>query len=95
LVGPRIDQPWLQSLQRDVGGLVGVHVDVETLDEHTSLLSNAYSLRMPVFSYSLAGDKIHLDVLKRHGNRYGYWPSGAIIDGDANTFCRTLQAAHR
>lgn len=88
---PQIDARWLDALQREVGDPVGVHVDVHTLASQPDILTLARDRGMPVFTYSLAGDRRHAEVLRRVAERTQLWPSGAIIDGDPDAFCRSVR----
>jgi glycerophosphoryl diester phosphodiesterase len=88
---PQVDARWLEALQREVGAPVGVHLDVHTLASQPAILAMARERGMAVFTYSLADDRRHADALRRVAERTQLWPTGAIIDGDPDVFCRALR----
>lgn len=88
---PQIDARWLDTLQREIGAPVGVHLDVHTLAAQPAILAMARDRGMPVFTYSLADDRRHAEALRKVAERTQLWPSGAIIDGDPDAFCRALR----
>jgi glycerophosphoryl diester phosphodiesterase len=90
LAPPKIDRAWLQNLLREVSLPVGIHIDTNTLDANSNLLSEAKALGIAVFTYNLMGDREHLRDLRTVRQRSGMWPSGAIIDGTSNAFCGEL-----
>jgi len=87
---PRLDQAWLAGVRQQVGMPVGVHVDARSLSDNPTLLQDAAALQMPVFVYSVEGDKELADTLRRIQQRSGYWPSGVIVDEGAQQFCARL-----
>ena len=88
---PQIDARWLDGLVREVGAPVGLHLDVHTLASQPDILSMALERGMPVFTYSLRDDRQHTDHLRKVAERTRLWPSGAIIDGDPDAFCKALK----
>ena len=88
---PRLDRNWLNGLQARVGAPVGVHVDARTLDANGKLLADAAALSMPVFVYAVDGDAALASALQKARRATGMWPSGAIIDGNAEAFCAKLR----
>jgi glycerophosphoryl diester phosphodiesterase len=87
---PKLDQAWLARVQSDIGMPVGVHVDGRTLDANPMLLSDAGMMKMPVFVYAVDGDASLAAALRRAHERTARWPSGVIIDGNAEQFCRDV-----
>ena len=87
-----LDSAWLQRMQREVGGPVGVHVDINTLKANPNLLADAGALNMAVFTYHLGPDKEHAAALSAYASRSGLLPSGAIIDGNATAFCNLISS---
>ncbi|TXH46116.1 MAG: glycerophosphodiester phosphodiesterase [Burkholderiaceae bacterium] len=87
---PVIDRPWMQRLQQEVGGTVGLHVDMATLEANPRLLPEAQSMGIPVFTYHLGADREHAQALARHAKISGWWPSGVIINGTPSAFCDVL-----
>lgn len=87
-----LDMSWLKKLQQEVGAPVGVHVDARTLLANPTLLENAQSLGMPVFTYSLGNDQEHATALRQYARRSGMLPSGAVIDTTAERFCAMLSS---
>ena len=87
---PVLDSAWLRRLQQEVGGPVGVQVDINTLAANPSLLVDAKALNLSVFTYHLGPDREHADALKAYARRSGLLPSGAIIDGKPAEFCSLL-----
>jgi glycerophosphoryl diester phosphodiesterase len=88
---PQLDARWLEVLQREVGAPVGVHLDIHTLASQPAILAMARDRGMPVFTYSLADDRRHAETLRRVAERTQLWPTGAVIDGDPDAFCRALR----
>ena len=88
---PQIDARWMDGLLREVSPPVGLHVDVHTLEAQPNLLSLARERNMPVFTYSLSDDQRHTAVLKKVAAKTQLWPSGAIVDGDPDAFCRAVR----
>jgi glycerophosphoryl diester phosphodiesterase len=87
---PVIDSAWLRRLQQEVGGPLGVHVDINTLTANPTLLAEAKASSMSVFSYHLGPDREHVASLKAYARKSGLLPSGAIIDGKPDEFCNLL-----
>lgn len=87
---PKLDRAWLNKLVATVGAPVGVHVDASTLAANPGLLANAAQSAVPVFVYAVGGDAALAQQLRAARKREGYWPSGVIIDGDAQAFCRAV-----
>jgi len=87
---PRLDKPWLQRVQQQIGMPVGVHVDARSLDANPALLADAASLNMPVFVYAVDGDSALAASLLRAQKRSHRWPSGVILDGSGEAFCGML-----
>lgn len=81
---------YLWDLQKQVKAPMGVHVDVFSLKANPNLLADAAQLNMPVFTYSLKGDKFHASELRRHFREQQMLPTGAIIDGQAQAFCKDV-----
>jgi len=90
IASPNIDQAYLARLQQEIGQPVGIHVDVNTLEHNPTLLSTARRMNIPVFSYSLGDDREHARQLTELRKQSGLLPSGAIINGQADTFCTFL-----
>lgn len=88
---PRLDRGWLARLKQSVGMPVGVHVDARTLDDNAALLADAAALDMPVFVYAVDGDTALASAVKRARQRTGYWPTGVIVDGGADSFCARIK----
>lgn len=84
---PDITPQVLSRLQREVGQPVGLHVDIYSLRANPNLFADAAHIGMPVFTYSLRGDREHAQELRRLLRERGLLPSGAIIDGDPAGFC--------
>lgn len=87
LKSPDISPKVLNQLQREVGKPVGLHVDIFSLRANPNLFADAAHIGMPVFTYSLRGDREHAQDLRRLLRDRGLLPSGAIIDGDPASFC--------
>lgn len=88
---PQIDAVWLDYLLKDVTPPLGLHLDVHTLESNPSLLQMARERKMPVFTYSLVDDKRHVSVLRKVAAKTQLWPTGAIIDGDPDAFCKAIR----
>jgi glycerophosphoryl diester phosphodiesterase len=88
---PRLDKAWLDRVLDQIGAPVGVHVDARTLDDNPALLADAAALRIPVFVYAVAGDAALASSVQRARARTGYWPSGVIVDGGADSFCARVK----
>lgn len=88
---PRLDKPWLQRVQQQIGMPVGVHVDARSLDANPNLLTDAATLNMPVFVYAVDGDSALAASLLRAQKRSHRWPSGVILDGNPDAFCAMVQ----
>ena len=87
LTSPDISPKVLSQLQREVGKPVGLHVDIYSLRANPNLFADAAHIGMPVFTYSLRGDREHAQDLRRLLRERGLLPTGAIIDGDPASFC--------
>lgn len=87
---PKLDQAWLMRVQNEIGMPVGVHVDARSLDANATLLSDAGMMKMPVFVYAVDGDAALAASVRRAHDRTARWPSGVVIDGDADQFCRDV-----
>jgi len=87
---PVLSQQWLKNLVDIVGAPVGVHLDALTLAANPDLLQNAAALSIPVFVYSVAGDDRLARQLRSSNEASGYMPSGVIIDGDPEKFCKAV-----
>ncbi|MFL9923696.1 glycerophosphodiester phosphodiesterase family protein [Herbaspirillum lusitanum] len=87
---PKLDQNWLMRVQNEIGMPVGVHVDARSLDANPTLLSDASMMKMPVFVYAVQGDTALAAAVRRAHDRTARWPSGVVIDGDADQFCRDV-----
>lgn len=87
LKSPDISPKVLSQLQREVGKPVGLHVDIFSLRANPNLFADAAHIGMPVFTYSLRGDREHAQDLRRILRERGLLPTGAIIDGDPASFC--------
>jgi len=87
---PRLDQAWLLRVQNEIGMPVGVHVDARSLDANPMLLSDAGMMKMPVFVYAVEGDAALASSVRRAHERSGRWPSGVVIDGEPERFCRDV-----
>lgn len=90
LKSPSITPQILNQLQREVGKPVGLHVDIFSLRANPNLFADAAHIGMPVFTYSLRGDREHAQDLRRLLRERGMLPSGAIIDGDPASFCAQI-----
>jgi glycerophosphoryl diester phosphodiesterase len=88
---PQLDARWLDTLQREIGAPVGVHLDVHTLASQPAILTMARERGMPVFTYSLADDRRHAEALRKVAERTQLWPTGVIIDGDPDAFCKAVR----
>jgi glycerophosphoryl diester phosphodiesterase len=88
---PQLDERWFDSLLREVGAPVGVHLDVHTLLSQPAVLAMARERGMPVFTYSLTDDRRHAEALQRVAQRTQLWPTGAIIDGEPDAFCNAVR----
>lgn len=92
LRAPLIDQAWLRQLQSEVGGgPLGIHIDINTLQRNPGLLARAREMNVPVFTYFLGSDKVHAEALAATRRQEGLLPSGAIINGQPEAFCRDLR----
>lgn len=87
---PKLTRQWLADLAAKVGAPVGVHVDALTLAANPQLLRDAAAQSVRVFVYAVGGDAALAQQLRTTKQREGYLPSGVIIDGDAQAFCRAL-----
>ncbi len=87
---PKLTRQWLADLAAKVGAPVGVHVDALTLGANPQLLRDAAAQSVRVFVYAVGGDAALAQQLRAAKQREGYLPSGVIIDGDAQAFCRAL-----
>jgi glycerophosphoryl diester phosphodiesterase len=87
---PKLTRQWLANLAANVGAPVGVHVDAMTLAANPQLLRDAAAQSVRVFVYAVGGDAALAQQLRATKQREGYLPSGVIIDGDAQTFCRAM-----
>lgn len=91
LRAPVIDQAWLRQFQADVGGgPAGIHIDINTLQRNPGLLALSREMNVPVFTYFLGSDKAHAQALAAARKQEGLLPSGAIINGQPDAFCRDL-----
>jgi glycerophosphoryl diester phosphodiesterase len=90
LLDAKSDAAWLERLRQDVGAPVGVHVDAAMLAADPALLERARAAGVPIFTFSLNGDKEHLQALRNAAARTRLLPSGAVIDGAAEQFCQAL-----
>ncbi len=84
---PNISPKVLSQLQREIGKPVGLHVDIYSLRANPNLFADAAHIGMPVFTYSLRGDREHAQDLRRLLRERGKLPTGAIIDGEPTSFC--------
>lgn len=89
-VAPQLTRQWLANLAATVGAPVGVHVDALTLAANPQLLRDAAAQSVRVFVYAVGGDAALAQQLRATKQREGYLPSGVIIDGDAQAFCRAV-----
>jgi glycerophosphoryl diester phosphodiesterase len=89
LKSPDIHPQILLKLKRDVPPPMGLHLDVFSLRANPNLLADALQFKIPVFTYSMRGDDFHTSELKQHLQRTNM-PSGAIIDGTPQDFCRKM-----
>lgn len=87
---PKLTRQWLANLAATVGAPVGVHVDALTLAANPQLLRDAAAQSVRVFVYAVGGDAALAQQLRASKQREGYLPSGVIIDGDAQAFCRAV-----
>ncbi len=87
---PQLTHQWLANLAATVGAPVGVHVDALTLAANPQLLRDAAAQSVRVFVYAVGGDAALAQQLRATKQREGYLPSGVIIDGDAQAFCRAV-----
>lgn len=87
---PKLTRQWLSNLATTVGAPVGVHVDALTLAANPQLLRDAAAQSVRVFVYAVGGDAALAQQLRATKQREGYLPSGVIIDGDAQAFCRAI-----
>ncbi|MGE8587843.1 MAG: glycerophosphodiester phosphodiesterase [Alcaligenes sp.] len=87
---PKLTRPWLANLAATVGAPVGVHVDAMTLAANPQLLRDAAAQSVRVFVYAVGGDAALAQQLRATRQREGYLPSGVIIDGDAQAFCKAM-----
>lgn len=93
LRSPVVDRAWLARLVEDVGAPVGLHIDIQTLAANPGLLGLARQMNIPLFTYSLGDDREHARLIDAARRREGLLPSGAIINGSAEAFCRLLPDA--
>jgi glycerophosphoryl diester phosphodiesterase len=84
------DAAWLERLKQDVGAPVGVHVDAAMLAADPALLERARAAGVAIFTFSLSGDREHVQALRNAAARTRLLPSGAVIDGAADQFCQAL-----
>ncbi|MRS99678.1 glycerophosphodiester phosphodiesterase [Ralstonia pickettii] len=92
---PRLTRTWMQDLVAELGKPVGVHVDAKTMDANPMLLDDAAATGLSVFAYAVDGDVALASAIGRAHARTNRLPSGAIIDGHADSFCAQVrQAAH-
>ncbi|WP_438857956.1 glycerophosphodiester phosphodiesterase [Achromobacter spanius] len=90
VTAPKLTRPWLANLAATVGAPVGVHVDAMTLAANPQLLRDAAAQSVRVFVYAVGGDAALAQQLRATRQREGYLPSGVIIDGDAQAFCKAM-----
>lgn len=90
LNAPIIDQAYLSRLQQEIGRPVGIHIDINTLTHNPGLLPLARQMAVPVFTYFLGNDREHAQALATVRKQSGLLPSGAIINGQPDTFCSAL-----
>lgn len=81
---------WLRRLRSDVQAPVGIHVDAQSLKDNPGLMRDAVAQGVAVFTYSLTGDAAHMQAIRENHARSGFWPSGAVIDGDPGAFCASV-----
>lgn len=89
---PVLSAQWLDQLIDRVGMPVGVHLDALTLAANPSLLAEAAKRAVPVFVYAVQGDTALVRHLQAENRRSGYLPSGVVIDGAPDEFCRALES---
>ncbi|WP_353193434.1 glycerophosphodiester phosphodiesterase family protein [Pandoraea pnomenusa] len=87
---PVLDRNWMNRLVAELGLPAGIHVDARTMDANPALLADATASRLAVFAYAVQGDAALADAIGRAHARTGKLPSGAVIDGDADAFCRRV-----
>lgn len=86
------DTVWLERLKQDVGAPVGVHVDAAMLAADPDLLERARAAGVPIFTFSLSGDRDHIQALRKAAGETRLLPSGAVIDGAPEQFCQALES---
>lgn len=92
LAPPTIDRAWLARLVQEVGRPVGIHIDTHTLERNPGLLALARDMEVPVFTYGLGSDRDHARALADVRRQSGLLPSGAVINEQAEAFCRMVEA---
>lgn len=90
---PVLDRAWMAKLVATLGLPAGVHVDARTMVANPDLLNDAAAARLAVFADAVQGDDALVDAIARAQARTGKLPSGAVIDGDADVFCRRVAQA--
>ncbi|WP_244916841.1 glycerophosphodiester phosphodiesterase [Pandoraea apista] len=87
---PVLDRAWMTRLVSELGLPAGIHVDARTMDANPDLLTDAAAARLAVFAYAVQGDAALADAIGRAHARTGKMPSGAVVDGSADAFCRRV-----
>ncbi|VVD91418.1 glycerophosphodiester phosphodiesterase [Pandoraea pneumonica] len=87
---PVLNRAWMDHLVAQLGLPAGVHVDARTMDANPYLLDDAADTRLAVFAYAVQGDEALAEAIGHAKARTGKLPSGAVIDGDAQAFCRRV-----
>lgn len=80
----------LRELKERIRLPMGLHLDVYSLKANPNLMADAANLGIPIFTYSLKGDKFHASELRRYFREQQMLPSGAIIDGRPQDFCKDM-----
>ena len=89
---PKLDKPWLQRVQQQIGMPVGRARRCAQPGRQSDFAdADAASLNMPVFVYAVDGDSALAASLLRAQQRSHRWPSGVILDGNPETFCAMMK----
>lgn len=79
----------------NTGARMLFHGGINTLRANPKLLSDAAIQGVSVFTYHFGSDREHAEALRKSAQSAGFWPTGAIIDADANSFCEDLSVARK
>ncbi|WP_144212892.1 glycerophosphodiester phosphodiesterase [Shewanella donghaensis] len=81
----------LRKLHSKLGSNSGIHLDIRSYTQHSSVQSRAKSLGMKVYTYSLNGTDYHQSQLLKLGTNK--LPDGVIVDATPYKICQRLFTA--